>query len=173
VGFASVGMRNMISTSRRSFLGGLGALIAAPAIVRASSLMPITVLKNSPPLIEVLPGFLLCNGAEIPRWKYKELSMVCDQIFGWSIPTLRHLRPPQPLNSRLPDLRPTFPHRTMGLAPLLNEGGSVYFDSTIAYVIKATDDAPNASYTPVGSVCMMSVPAQALMGGHFNDPARI
>jgi hypothetical protein len=31
----------MIETSRRSFIGGLTALIVAPAIVRADSLMPI------------------------------------------------------------------------------------------------------------------------------------
>lgn len=38
----------MIEPSRRSLLTGLGALIAAPAIVRASSLMPV----KAPPLIK-------------------------------------------------------------------------------------------------------------------------
>lgn len=32
----------MLDLSRRSFFAGLGALIAAPAIVKASSLMPVT-----------------------------------------------------------------------------------------------------------------------------------
>jgi hypothetical protein len=36
----------MIETSRRSLLTGLGALIAAPAIVRASSLMPLKAVPN-------------------------------------------------------------------------------------------------------------------------------
>ena len=41
-------------TSRRSFITGLSALIAAPAIVKASSLMPI----KATPIIcgEIVPG---------------------------------------------------------------------------------------------------------------------
>lgn len=34
-------MRMLIQPTRRGFLTGLGALLAAPAIVRASSLMPV------------------------------------------------------------------------------------------------------------------------------------
>ena len=37
----------MIETSRRGFLAGFGALLAAPAIVRVTSIMPIKV----PPII--------------------------------------------------------------------------------------------------------------------------
>jgi hypothetical protein len=36
----SIRMNNLI-LSRRSFLAGLGSLLAAPAVVRAESLMPI------------------------------------------------------------------------------------------------------------------------------------
>jgi hypothetical protein len=38
----------MILPSRRRFLLGAGALIAAPSIVRASSLMPVSVLYGGP-----------------------------------------------------------------------------------------------------------------------------
>jgi hypothetical protein len=44
-----------ILSSRRGFLGGLLALVAAPAIVRASSLMPVKVL----PPKEVLDGLFV------------------------------------------------------------------------------------------------------------------
>ncbi len=39
----------MIQPNRRSLLGGLACLIASPAIVRASNLMPAKVLAPSPP----------------------------------------------------------------------------------------------------------------------------
>jgi hypothetical protein len=43
-------------TSRRSFLVGLGALIAAPAIVRAELIMPVKQMLILPPKIsDVLP----------------------------------------------------------------------------------------------------------------------
>jgi fumarate hydratase class II len=38
-----------IITSRRSFLAGLGALVAAPAIVRVSSIMPVKVIRPPTP----------------------------------------------------------------------------------------------------------------------------
>ena len=37
---------SIIQPSRRGFLAGLGALIAAPAIVRASSLMPVSAIER-------------------------------------------------------------------------------------------------------------------------------
>lgn len=37
-----------IITSRRGLLVGLGAILAAPAIVRASSIMPVKAFKRSP-----------------------------------------------------------------------------------------------------------------------------
>jgi len=45
----------MTDLSRRGLLAGLGAgLIAAPAIVRAASLMPVRALKIVPPLYSVI-----------------------------------------------------------------------------------------------------------------------
>ena len=41
----------MITPSRRRFLLGAGAFIAAPAIVRVSSIMPISVLQITPPIV--------------------------------------------------------------------------------------------------------------------------
>lgn len=38
----------MIKASRRSFITGLVALVAAPAIVRASNLMPVKIMENDP-----------------------------------------------------------------------------------------------------------------------------
>ena len=47
---------SLILPSRRSFLGGIGSLIAAPAILKASSLMPIRgIVMETEPL--VLPLF--------------------------------------------------------------------------------------------------------------------
>jgi hypothetical protein len=43
-----------IITSRRSFITGLVALVAAPAIVRAGSLMPVKVLEPSLSVEELL-----------------------------------------------------------------------------------------------------------------------
>lgn len=45
----------MLHTSRRGFLAGLGALIAAPAIVKATSIMPVKVY---PELIQPTPAAL-------------------------------------------------------------------------------------------------------------------
>ena len=36
----------MIESSRRGFLGGLLALVAAPTVVRAASLMPVSVMPD-------------------------------------------------------------------------------------------------------------------------------
>lgn len=38
-----------MNLSRRSLLGGIGALIVAPSIVRAGSLMPVKVLPHMAP----------------------------------------------------------------------------------------------------------------------------
>jgi hypothetical protein len=38
-----------LSTSRRGFIGGLLALVAAPAIVRADIIMPVKVWRDLPP----------------------------------------------------------------------------------------------------------------------------
>ena len=42
-----------MNTSRRGFLSGIASLLAAPAIVRASSLMPVKALPTVPTLEEL------------------------------------------------------------------------------------------------------------------------
>jgi hypothetical protein len=78
----------MIDTSRRVFLGGLGAgLIAAPAIVRAASLMPVRALKIVPPLYSVrldVAGNIIM-GEVVYRWL--KGASVCG-IFGRSFSAL-------------------------------------------------------------------------------------
>jgi hypothetical protein len=44
---------SLITPSRSSFIGGLGLLFAAPAIVRASSLMPVKVMR-APRLVDTI-----------------------------------------------------------------------------------------------------------------------
>ena len=51
--------------NRRGFLFGLGALIAAPAIVRPGILMPIKVIELPPPLY---PGELLLPERDLKFW---------------------------------------------------------------------------------------------------------
>ena len=66
----------LVVPSRRSFLTGIGLLIAAPAIVRAASLMPVNArLIVSDPAIGMIlanigpipPGWVECDG----RWMIK------------------------------------------------------------------------------------------------------
>jgi len=53
----------MILPKRRGFLLGAGALLMAPAIVRASSLMPVSVPKwDAPMLIDGMPVNLTEDG---------------------------------------------------------------------------------------------------------------
>jgi hypothetical protein len=54
--------------NRRNFLGSLGALVAAPVVVRASSLMPIVVPKTN--LVVPEPGILIfCSRYGIERMR--------------------------------------------------------------------------------------------------------
>lgn len=46
----------MITTNRRSLITGLISLVAAPAIVRASSLMPIKAIKTDVTVLGLDPG---------------------------------------------------------------------------------------------------------------------
>lgn len=50
----------MSSSSRRSLITGLASLIAAPALVRAGSLMPISV----EPVKLIRPAFVLYRGVD-------------------------------------------------------------------------------------------------------------
>lgn len=61
-------------TTRRALLTGLGALLAAPAIVRASSLMPVKAWVDDGVALQSISHPLYCvvdpNGAELaPGWE--------------------------------------------------------------------------------------------------------
>ena len=63
---------------RRSFLIGAGALVAAPAIVRASSLMPVRALRDlGPP-----PPWILCDGRTLSPTRYGELFRAIGTFYG-------------------------------------------------------------------------------------------
>jgi hypothetical protein len=73
--------------SRRAFLGGLAALIAAPAVVRASSLMPISAAKlilppteiigQIKPIVGAIPeGWIECNGRMLCAAHYPALAAI-------------------------------------------------------------------------------------------------
>lgn len=53
-----------MNINRRSFIAGLAALVAAPAVVRYSSLMPVSLLPADP---EVLLAYYI-NGTANWRW---------------------------------------------------------------------------------------------------------
>jgi hypothetical protein len=78
-------MPNLIM-SRRGFLAGLGSLLAAPAVVRAESLMPIVVWR--PPVVR-REGWVLYNGATLKADKFPDLV----KYFGW----------PDKTTAKLPD----------------------------------------------------------------------
>lgn len=68
-------------TSRRGFLIGLGAALAAPAVVKADSLMKIAVLRGGAYAAPVEFGsMLLCNGAALNRVEYAELFRVIGTV---------------------------------------------------------------------------------------------
>lgn len=70
-------------TSRRSFLLGLGATLAAPAIVRAEVLMPVRRLIVPSPLEALAAqGMLPCDGRLISRKIYGELYAVIGSLYG-------------------------------------------------------------------------------------------
>lgn len=66
-----------MSLTRRSFLGGAAALLAAPAIVRASSLMPVYVIDDPANVFNALnPAAirdLLCPGLQLITGVYHPL----------------------------------------------------------------------------------------------------
>lgn len=81
-------------TSRRSFLLGLGAALAAPAIVRAELIMPVrSLVKPAAPSIDAMladaaamasypGGWLPCDGRSLSRALYSELFQVMGLTYG-------------------------------------------------------------------------------------------
>jgi hypothetical protein len=65
-----------MEVGRRGFIIGLGAVFAAPAIVRASSLMPIKVYRE--PVSDWLP----CHGQQLSRTRYAELFRALGVTYG-------------------------------------------------------------------------------------------
>jgi hypothetical protein len=83
-------MTNLISPSRRGFLTGLGAvLIAAPAIVRAGSLMPVKAFVADYPPITLNGVPLVFDVFDSGYWSVIDpltLSMVRGQgLVCWSL----------------------------------------------------------------------------------------
>ena len=75
--------------SRRSFFLGAGALVAAPSIVRASSLMPVKVPTFVP------EPWLVCDGRAVLKSQYPELFRVVRHMLYDDMSTF----------FRLPDMR--------------------------------------------------------------------
>lgn len=64
----------MIELPRRKFITGLASLIAAPAIVRASSLMPVKLFKPSMNVMNVMTNYNLNDDVIITQ---------VDVLYGW------------------------------------------------------------------------------------------
>jgi hypothetical protein len=116
-------MADLLVPSRRGFLIGFGALLAAPAIVRASSLMPVSVLPASvveDPLLSLdihklsSIRWVAVPGGEIIIDPSRMVHEVCSfegKIFaysripcpieGWTRVELRELPPPRDLGETL------------------------------------------------------------------------
>lgn len=71
-----------LSLSRRSMLSGFLSSLAAPAIVKADMLMPISVWRYGPRPIILADGILLCNGAEVERSMFPELFSMMGTRYG-------------------------------------------------------------------------------------------
>ena len=70
--------RAMIRPTRRTFLSAAASLLAAPAIIRASSLMPV-----KPWAAPALPDtWLPCDGRYLPRADYPELFAAIATAYG-------------------------------------------------------------------------------------------
>ena len=63
--------------NRRSFISGIAAALAAPAIVKAEVLMPVRTTLRPYPEISY-PGWLPCDGRLISRSFYAELFAALD-----------------------------------------------------------------------------------------------
>lgn len=75
-----VASANRALIDRRGFFAGLGAsLIAAPAIVRAASLMPVKVFK---PDVLMEPYFVLCRPTPDQWWVYDAKLRLWTQLYA-------------------------------------------------------------------------------------------
>lgn len=80
--------------ARRSFLLGLGAAVAAPAVVHATSLMPISARLILPPKTEIIgaikpsigkipDGWIECNGRWLSKVNHSDLyAVIGDKYSG-------------------------------------------------------------------------------------------
>lgn len=66
-------------TSRRAFLFGATAALAAPSIVRAESLMKLWVPK---PILQPALAWVPCDGRVLDRTVYAELFKIIGTIYG-------------------------------------------------------------------------------------------
>lgn len=72
-------------TSRRGFLLGLGSVLAAPAIVKAESLMKIAVLRADvmqAPILDLASPWVPCDGRLLLRELYAELFQAIGTTYG-------------------------------------------------------------------------------------------
>lgn len=72
--------------SRRGFVVSLASLLAAPAVVRAGSLMPIKVWR---PTLRWRDGYLVLNGAELKITDFPDLFDAFGHHFGGQGATFR------------------------------------------------------------------------------------
>ncbi len=125
--------------SRRGVIGGLLGLVAAPAVVHAINLMPISVFKEPLRLAsgEGCPaGWLRCDGGFIRRADYPELFAAIGNTYGGD-------------------------GTSLFAVPRLTPEVSRLFDTEIVTAINAKDDAAYCwarhERTPIGHAQMVLV----------------
>ena len=65
-------MERAILTTRRGLITGLVSLVAAPAIVRASSIMPVKALPTAEELLSAMPlQFPPMHAIPYPGWRFR------------------------------------------------------------------------------------------------------
>lgn len=123
-------------TTRRGFLTGVAALLAAPAVVRAGVLMPVRSIIIPPPQVPSWcpPGWLPCDGRSISASDFPQLASVLREIGGF-VPDLRSnpesdypAGPFMPHSDQRPFPAPIRP-RNFALQPIISVGAE---DSKVA-----------------------------------------
>lgn len=84
-------------TNRRAFLLGLGSALAAPAVVKAESLMRIAALRESVNLntIRFFPGSATLKIFTGTEWEIIAGTILKDHLFGVCETTFPNLRNPK------------------------------------------------------------------------------